>query len=129
MVGDWPDVQFLLHKALVDAHYEVACVRTCREAEEVLQVCPERKVVLICSRTGTRLLETAEHDPRIGRHAFVLEAEVADLLPPEERLLIMRQQLPVLAKPFDLDDVLAAVERAAVITRAAPAPVLATMHR
>jgi hypothetical protein len=45
LVGEWPDVQFLLHKALLCARDEVACVPTWREAVEVLEVCPGRKVV------------------------------------------------------------------------------------
>jgi hypothetical protein len=74
-------------------------------------------------------LDVAEQDPRIGRHAFVVEAAPAELLPPEVRLLLIRRHIPVLAKPFELDDVLAAVEQATTSTQAAPAPVLATMHR
>jgi two-component system phosphate regulon response regulator OmpR len=87
-------------------------------ALERLQTHPARLVVmldiLMPVMGGFAVLQAVAQNPALlTRHAYILMAATQRTPPPDVAALIEQHAIPYLLKPFDLDDVLAAVQKAA----------------
>ena len=112
LVGDSSVAHTIMREALEDAGYTVSHVSGSKIALALLRVCPQSMVVLLGTRCGTELLEAAEREPSVGRHAFVLVTALWDLIPDSWRDLARRLHIPIVPKPFRIEDLLASVEQA-----------------
>jgi CheY-like chemotaxis protein len=102
-----------MRQILEEAGHEVSHVPTGVAALARLRTHPNPHVVLLGTRVGTDLLDVAEREAAIGRHAFVLVTALWDMLPAEWRDAVHRLHLPVVPKPFRLDELLGSVIQAA----------------
>src|SRR5258708_14502715 len=95
-------------------------------ALDILHTTPHSLVVLFDSRMphidGEALLALAQQEAGLTeRHAFVcMTGANRDLLPPTLMMLLALYEVPLVAKPFDIDDMLAVVREPE--PRPAPAP-------
>jgi CheY-like chemotaxis protein len=102
---------------LRDAGYIVFAVPNGGPALEHLRTSAQAMVVLLDAHmptmNGMTLLQAVIQDQQLAlRCAFVLVTAIFDSLPPQDMRLLKSLSIPVLAKPFDLDDLLAAVQNA-----------------
>lgn len=102
---------------LEDAGHEVMTVGTARAGLRILTDTPGRWVVLLdhyVPRTdGLAVLRRVEVEPALQRHAYIIVTTQPERYSVEERAALSRLQVPIVAKPYDLDDVLTAVAQAA----------------
>ncbi len=118
VVDDDASVRFSVRMTLEDAGYRVAEAANGEQALEWLRATPERVVVILDLQmpglNGRQVMETVEEQEGLAqRHAFLLLTANANTLPLSFVDLLTRLRTPVIAKPFDLDRLLEAVEDAA----------------
>lgn len=116
VVDDDDGLRHLLCTVLQDAGYVVRTAHDGWQALALLRAAPDIRVALVDYRMpgldGQQMLETIWDDPVLGvRRAFVmLSAEAA--FPTAFTDKLARAGIPIVSKPFDLDDLLGAVEYA-----------------
>lgn len=115
VVDDDPDIRASLVVLLQDAGYAVYEAPDGKPALQRLRQSSERLVVLLDMQMpgvdGVAVLEAvAAHHELATRHAYiVMSAHAGRTLPLKMATLLIELQAPILAKPFDIDDVLVAV--------------------
>lgn len=118
IVEDDAPLRQTLRSLLEDEGHSVFEAPDGSPALERLQASPQRLVVLLDVQMpgmdGRQVLEAvAAHDLLATRHAYVLMTANASTLPLPFASLLTQLNVPVLAKPFDLDRLLATVAEAA----------------
>lgn len=118
VVDDDQEIRETLRQALEDEGYEVYEAEDGAEALDILRESVLPFVVVLDLRmprlTGDALLRRVnrkEHLP--AQHTFLLVTANHELLSPVSLRLLERMDVPVVAKPFDLDHLLDLVARAA----------------
>jgi CheY-like chemotaxis protein len=118
IVEDNESIRMCMRYMLDDAGYQVFEAMDGREAYDLLTSHAEGMVVLLDlampGMDGPALLEALKEQPPLAvRHALVVvTAHVDATLPVRVAKLLSDLDVPVLGKPFGLDDLLAAVVRA-----------------
>jgi DNA-binding NtrC family response regulator len=119
LIEDDEDVRLVLRNILEEAGYRVADAATPREAQAYLQrdTTPPSVALLDyrfpSGRAGALLRAIADNDA-LSRHCVVLLPDIRiSYFPPDEQRLIAAHCIDVVYKPFDIEDVLTAVTRAA----------------
>jgi CheY-like chemotaxis protein len=118
VVDDDAGLRALLVSMLADEGYAVLqasdgqpALRQLREHSTGLVVLLDLHMPMV---TGFEVLRAVDEDASLSaRHAFVLMSAQANALPPEFCELLQRQQIPILTKPFETSEMLAAVTAAA----------------
>ncbi len=119
IVDDDADVRELTHQVLHLAGYR-AVLEAC-DGLEALRLLHDMvaPTVVLCDYQmpqldGMRVIEALTSDSaRFPGHACVFITANAALLSDAERMLLRQQGVPIVHKPFDLDELVAAVEDAA----------------
>lgn len=120
IVDDDAAIRQTLRAALEDEDYAVLEAGNGLAALDILRESVEPLVTLLDLRMpvmdGMRLLRTldAEAGALARRHRFLVVTANQDTITAEDRTLLGRFDVPVIAKPFDLDELLDAVEAAAL---------------
>lgn len=119
IVDDDVAIRQTLRAALEDEDYSVLEARDGLAALGILRESDVPLVTLLDLRMpvmdGMRLLRTLEEDEVLARrHRFLVVTANRDTITPDGYALLERFGAPVIAKPFELDDLLGAVETAAV---------------
>jgi CheY-like chemotaxis protein len=117
VVDDDDDIRETLAELLRDEGYVVQEASSGVPALAVLRVSRVRLVVLLDLQMpgmdGRQVLRAvADHDALARRHACVLMTANEQALSLAFSTLLLDLQVPILAKPFGIDDVLAAVRQA-----------------
>jgi CheY-like chemotaxis protein len=115
VVDDDADIRAAIHEALADLGYEVYEAPGGKPALERLQASERGMVVLVDYRmpgmNGIQMIQTiAAHDDLALRHTCVLVTAHYDSLPHTVVTLLQSFGVSVLAKPFDLNDLVVAVQ-------------------
>jgi two-component system response regulator CpxR len=115
VVDDDQDIREILVEYLQSEGYTVHQAPNGKLALEQLRTHPEPLVVvldvLMPVMGGFAVLQAAaEHTALLMRHAYVIMAATKRTPPPEVAALIEQRQIPYLLKPFDMADILAAIE-------------------
>jgi CheY-like chemotaxis protein len=118
VVDDDAAIRQLLQCVLHDAGCTVSTATDGKQALEYLRAHPEGAVVLLDLHMpvmdGMEVLRVVEDEPLLAsRNAFLIVTAEHGGVPPASRQQVNRLGIPVLAKPFRLTQVLAAVEVAA----------------
>jgi CheY-like chemotaxis protein len=118
VVDDDSDTRATLRMVLEDAGYAVLEAEGGTAALDVLHTRPDGLVVLFDYRTpgvdGDALIALAEREHSlVHRHAFVCMTASPQSLTPTLSALLARHDVPLVAKPFDIDELLAIIEQAA----------------
>jgi CheY-like chemotaxis protein len=117
VVDDDAAIRQLLQCVLDDAGYTVATAADGRQALEYLRAHPEGSVVLLDVHMpimdGMAVLRVVAGEPPLAtRNAFLIVTAEHGGVPPACRQYVSQMGVAVLAKPFRLTQVLAAVETA-----------------
>ncbi|HEX8997492.1 MAG TPA: response regulator [Ktedonobacterales bacterium] len=125
LVDDDQDIRTTLRVALEEEGYEVEEAEDGLEALDLLRHSLQPLVVILDLRmprlTGDALLrrvDRKEHLP--AQHTYVLVTANRELLSSVSLRLLQRMDVPVIAKPFDLDDLLDHVAQAERTLRGEP---------
>ena len=116
VVDDDEPIRNVVREALEESHYTVEEAATGEEALAALRALPTRAIVLLDlvmpGMDGVAVLRESCADPRLSRHAFLVSSAggIADLTSAEPLLTALHGAF--VPKPFDLDDLLAAVASA-----------------
>lgn len=119
IVDDDTAIRQTLRAALEDEAYSVLEAHDGLEALGILRESVVPLVTLLDLRMpvmdGMRLLHTVEADEALARrHRFLVVTANRDTITPEGYALLDRFGAPVIPKPFELDELLDAVEAAAL---------------
>jgi CheY-like chemotaxis protein len=129
MVGEWnvrvlivdddAAIRQTLRSALEDEAYGVLEARDGLAALGTLRESVAPLIALLDLRMpvmdGMRLLRVVDEDKALARrHRFIIVTANQDSLKPDDYALLDRFSAPVIPKPFDLDELLNAVEMAAI---------------
>ena len=111
VVDDDRAIRETLKAALQDEGYSVAEASNGAQALSLLRDAHDSYVVLLDLRMpvmgGAKLLETVAADDRlVARHAYTIITANPDVVPAAQAATHGRFSVPVILKPFDLDDVL-----------------------
>ena len=122
IVEDDEEVRALVAECLRDEGYTVYEAPDGKPALERLRTHPAGLVVILDlwmpGMDGFAVLQAvAEESPLATRHAFILFSATAKTLPPKVTEILKRLRVTVVSKPFDLDELLAAVQQAATRLR------------
>jgi CheY-like chemotaxis protein len=117
LVNDEPSLRVLKRSLLREAGYEVRAEPADGVvALEYLRSSDEPLIVIFNTRMprldGTAFLRAVARDPELQRHAYVLNTALAGMLPNELAPLVRRLGVPVVGKPFSIEDLLGAVAMA-----------------
>lgn len=117
VVDDDDDIRLVICEVLADVGYVVSEAPDGKPVLERLRASEQGMVVLLDinmpGMNGIQVLQTiAAQDELALRHIFVLVTAHYDSLPDEVLALLQRLGISVLAKPFDLDDLLVTVHAA-----------------
>ncbi|MFI5272283.1 MAG: two-component system response regulator [Ktedonobacterales bacterium] len=117
IVDDDTAIRQTLRSALEEEAYTVLEAGEGRAALRLLRESAEPLVTLLDLRMpvmdGESVLRAVEADPPLARrHAFVVVTANQEALTPASVAMLVRLGVPVVAKPFDLDDLLRVVETA-----------------
>jgi DNA-binding NtrC family response regulator len=119
VIDDDRDIRNMLHILLQDeGGYTVMETADPASALDILHTTLHGLVVLFDYRMphidGEALLALAEQEAGLTeRHAFVcMTGANRDLLPPTLMMLLALYEVPLVAKPFDIDDMLAVIRQA-----------------
>ena len=119
IVDDDADVREMTRQVLeVSGYDEIIEARDGLEALRLLrdQLAP---MVVLCDyqmprQNGMQVIEALTSDPlRSPRHAFIMATANEFLLSRAQRKLLRQQAIPLLRKPFEIDELVESVERAA----------------
>lgn len=118
VVDDDQAIRDALRLALEEEGYTVAEAADGVIALDMLRASDERQVVLLDFRmprmNGGAVLTAVESDVQLARRdAFILITANLATLPLSVATLLLRLDVPVISKPFDMDELLDAVEAAA----------------
>lgn len=118
VVDDDHAIRDTLRLVLEEEGYAVSEAADGVAALEILRAASQPQVVLLDLRMprvdGSRVLSDIAADARLaGRDAFILITANLDTLPLAVVTLLDRLDVPVLPKPFDMDELLGAVAAAA----------------
>lgn len=119
VVDDDRDLRRVLRFALEDLGYAVLEARDGLDALEILRALDGDELVVLADyrmprMDGGELLHAVLRDPaRAGRHAFALMTATAERLPAPVLALLAERQIPLLAKPIQLDELEDVVRRCA----------------
>jgi CheY-like chemotaxis protein len=118
VVDDDQAIRDVLRLGLEEEGYAVAEAADGAIALEMLRRGNQRQVVLLDFRMprvdGGSVLTTVDRDARlVGRNAFILITANLNTLPLSVATLLHRLEIPVISKPFDMDELLDAVAAAA----------------
>jgi CheY-like chemotaxis protein len=125
VVDDNDEICAALRWMLEDDGYEVLWTSDGAAALNILRSAEDRFVVLLDyvmpEVTGQDVLESVVADPRLSTsHVFILMTAMARTLPPKMLRLLTTLGIPVIQKPFDIDDLAAQVSQAAGRLHALP---------
>jgi DNA-binding NtrC family response regulator len=109
LVDHQPDMRRLVRDILEDDGYTVVETRDTPTALDALRNSPDAMVGIFGMTMGTSLLQAAVEEASVRRHAFVLLTATPELLTPLWRVLLAALDVPVVAKPFAIDTLLATV--------------------
>jgi two-component system response regulator MprA len=118
VVDDDPEIRETMRFALEDEGYTVVDAEDGASALQMLRQSERRMVVLLDelmpNLEGTEMLRTIAADPElVSRHTYVLVTASAKIGAIEERIRNLDGlDVPIVMKPFDLAELLAAVETA-----------------
>jgi DNA-binding NtrC family response regulator len=119
VIDDDPDIRDMLHMLLHDeGGYAVIAAADPAGALDILHTTPHHLIVLFDYRKprtdGVSLLALAEQEAHlVERHAFVCMTDAnSDGLPLTLLALLAHYQVPVVAKPFDIDNMLTVIRSA-----------------
>lgn len=116
IVDDDEEIRLALRMLLEDARYDVVEAPDGMAARRVLRASPDHLVVLLDNLMpgleGMELLAQLEADGEPSPHAYILITASPQHVVPALAERLARLSVPVIAKPFDLDAVLAAVAAA-----------------
>lgn len=117
IVDDDPTLRTLLLLILGEEGYKVAEAADGLAALEILRASPQRMVVLLDLRMpkmgGDGVLMTAERENQgLAEHIYVLVTANSSMIDPPLHELLQRLAVPIIAKPFETDKLLAAVRDA-----------------
>ena len=120
VVEDVAPIREFLAALLVEEGHEVYTAADGVEALATLRRSPVPLVVLLDVLmprvTGVAILRlVGQGEPSLIRHAYVLVTATASALPHDVVLLVHQLEVPIVAKPFDVQDLLRIVQ--ATITR------------
>jgi CheY-like chemotaxis protein len=117
VVEDDVQTRSAMADALEEAGYLVAEAADGLVGLEVMRASPYPLIVVLdywMPRVdGARVLRTMAAEPALRRHACILVTATPELLPPFVADLLGQMDVPVIAKPFDTDELLEATARAA----------------
>ena len=111
VVEDGPYIGAMVKAALEDEGYRVRLESTGRAGLEAALEQPPAVVILdlmLPDLDGQDVLRALKDDPATASVPVIVMSAVASVLKPEERLLVEA----VVRKPFELEDLLGAVQRA-----------------
>jgi DNA-binding response OmpR family regulator len=111
VVEDGPYIGAMVKAALEDEGYRVHLEATGRAGIAAARERPPAVVILdlmLPDLDGQDVLRALKEDPATTAVPVIVMSAVASVLKPEERLLVEA----VVRKPFELDDLLSAVQRA-----------------
>lgn len=117
MVDDDDELRSVMRMVLEDAGHTMLEATDGAQAEGLLRAAGQPLVVLLDlalphTRDGA-ILRAIQAEPELARHCYVaVTALTIPRLTPELRHLLAAVCFEVVAKPFDVDDVLEAVQRA-----------------
>jgi CheY-like chemotaxis protein len=116
IVDDDEPERNLLRLVLESEGYSVAEAASGQEALRLLRRSPHRFVVLLDLRmpilSGTEVLRLVAAEPLLAnRHTFILISAWPDR-PPELTELLNKLSIPVVSKPFDLEELLTVIAQA-----------------
>lgn len=116
LVNDLPRLRRLKRLRLEGAGYEVSQVVDGLAALEQLRTSPVPLVVVMNTRIpgvdAEGILRSVLAEPALQRHAFVLTTALAPMLPDELGRLTRLLEVPLVAKPFTEQELLAGVDGA-----------------
>lgn len=110
IVDDDRDIRLLLRFTLEELGYCVLEAGDGREGLQVLRASGSRRLIVLVdyrmpNMDGWELLRVALEDAALaGPHTFALVTAEAETLPAAFRALLAERTIPVLAKPFHLDE-------------------------
>jgi CheY-like chemotaxis protein len=115
VVDDDKSLRRMVRMLLEDAEWDVLEAKDGIEALSILHSSPQRLVVLLDwmmpEMSGESVLATVSADRALAtRHAYVLITANAALLTPHMRDLLHELSVPVVTKPFGIQDLLQTVE-------------------
>ncbi|MGH2516350.1 MAG: response regulator [Ktedonobacterales bacterium] len=118
VVDDDQAIRDALRLALEDEGYAVAEAADGAIALDMLRAGEERRIVLLDYRMpridGGGVLTTVDSDARLaGRDAFILITANLNTLSLSVATVLSRRNVPIISKPFDMDELLDAVAAAA----------------
>jgi CheY-like chemotaxis protein len=118
VVDDDKDTRDVLRLAFENEGHVVLEAAGGQQALDVLRASASSLVVLLDldlpQLDGVQVLRMAAEDPSLaGRHAFILLTAVADERFQEAKTVCAHFMAPIIAKPFELDAILGAVDAAA----------------
>jgi CheY-like chemotaxis protein len=122
VVDDEADICEALRWVLQDEGYEVLSTFDGASALKILRTTDNHFVVLLDylmpKVSGDEVLETVAAEPALKtRHAFILMTAVARTFPVRMRRLLQTLAVPVVHKPFNIDDLATMVGQAAQAIR------------
>lgn len=117
LINDEPWLRVLKRSLLLQAGYQVhAEAEDGVAALEYLRASDVPLVVVFNTRMprldGTGFLRVVASESELQRHAYVLNTALARMLPDELAALVRRLGIPVVDKPFSVEDLLDAVSEA-----------------
>jgi CheY-like chemotaxis protein len=118
VVDDDPDIRHIVCALLAEAGYAVEEAADGASALDRLRTCPYGLVVLLDLQmpgtNGAQVIEAVAMDVSLAtRHAYLLLTANARTLSLRFVNLLTKLGIPVIAKPFDADELLARVAQAA----------------
>lgn len=117
VVEDDPDIRSTLKMVLLDEGYEINEARNGQEALQVLHTSPRPQVVLLDYllpvMDGVEVLRQVEQDPHLKKHAYLCITARTRFPDAEAEQLFAALDVPILFKPFELEELLKAVAEAA----------------
>lgn len=120
IIDDDPDIRAVLRTTCHDEGWETLEAEQGADGLALLASMPRPHVTLLDYRMpvmdGLQVLRAVAAHPALQRHPYLLITANPTTLPPELLVLAQRLGIPMLAKPFDLDEVVDAIERAAART-------------
>jgi CheY-like chemotaxis protein len=117
VIEDDPDLRRIEHDLLENAGYTVQEAPDGAAGLSLLAGAEESVVVLVDYRMphmdGYEMLKAVTNDhAELQRHAYVLVTANRVFLPPDFKRLLALQHIPIVEKPFEVDELLERVEEA-----------------